>query len=125
MSIPSPKAAPKPTAPQTQAAVGQIKPTANASPQPAASTQTLFKSNIPNPRTALQPNAHAGKVPAQQPTVAPPNVAVRVANAGLGAGAVVGAADSRTRQPNAVPTRVPVNTVRQRGETGQEPVKRR
>ena len=123
--MPSPKAAPKPAAPQTQAGVGQTKLTANAPQQSVPQSQQLPKPTVEKPAAALQPNVHAGKVPAQQPAVATPNVAARVTNAGLGAGAVVGAADSRTHQPNAVPTRVPVNTVRQRGETGQEPVKRR
>lgn len=125
VSIPSPKAASQPPVPQAQAASSQNKPIPNVSQQSAQQSQQLPKSPVEKPAAALQPNAHAGRVLAQQPPVATPNAAARVANTGLGAGAVVGAADNRTHQPNAVPTRVPVNTVRQRGETGQEPVKSR
>jgi len=118
VSLPSPKAAPQPTALQAQAAGGQSKAAPNVSQQSAQQSQQLPKPTVEKPTAALQPNAHSGKVPAQQPAVAAPNTGLRVGDTALGA-------DTRVNQPNIVPARVPVNAVRQRGETGQETVKRR
>jgi len=114
VSIPSPKAAPPPPVPQAQAVSSQNKTTPNA-PQPSVQqSQQLPKPTVQNQRSVPQPTAHAGKVPVQQPAVAAPNKGLPVPDAAVGA-------DNRTHQPNVVP----VNTVRQRGETGQETAKRR
>jgi hypothetical protein len=118
VSIPSPKAAPPPPVPQAQAVSSQNRPTPNVQQQSVQQNQQLLKPNVQNQRSVPQPTAHAGKVPAQQPAVAIPNAVLPVADAAVGA-------DNRGNQPNAVPTRVPVNTVRQRGATGPETAKRR
>ena len=118
VSIPSPKAAPKPAAPQALAAVGQSKAAPNVSPQSVQQSQQLPKPTVQNQRSVPQAAAHAGKVPLQQPAVAIPNAGLRVADTPVGA-------DNSVHQPNVVPARVPVNTVRQRGETGPETAKRR
>ena len=114
VSIPSPKAAPQPPAAQAQAVSSQNKPTVNVQQQSVPQSQQLLKPTVEKPAAALQPNAHSGKVPAQQPAVAAPNAVVRAPDAAVGA-------DNRVNQPNVVP----MNTVRQRGATGQETAKRR
>ena len=114
VSIPSPKAAPPPPVPQAQAVSSQNKPIVNA-PQPSVQqNQQLPKPSIQNQLSVPQPNAHAGKVPVQPPAITLPNKGLPVPDAAVGA-------DNRTHQPNVAP----MNTVRQRVETGQEPVKRR
>jgi hypothetical protein len=118
VSIPSPKAAPQPTAPQAQAAGGQSKAALNVSQQSVQQNQQLPKPNIQNQRSVPQATAHAGKVHTPQPAVAIPNAVLPVPDAAVGA-------DNRAHQANVVPTRVPVNTVRQRGATGPENAKRR
>jgi hypothetical protein len=90
-----------------QAISSQNKPTPNVQQQPAQQSQQLPKPTVKKPYASI------------------PSAGLRVGDTAVDAGAVVGAADNRTHQPNVVPARGPVNTVRQRGETGQEPVKRR
>jgi len=114
VSIPSPKAAPQPPVPQSQPVSSQNRPPPNA-PQPSVQqNQQLPKPTVQNQHGVPQATAHAGKVHIPQPAVAIPNKGQPVSDVAVGA-------SNRVNQSNVVP----VNTVRQRGETGQETAKRR
>jgi len=113
-----PKHSPKPV----------LDPAIKATQPATLKGQTISSQNTPIPNVQQQPSQQSQQLP--KPTVknsyaSIPSAGLRVGDAAVDAGAVVGAADNRANQPNVVPARVPVNTIKQRRTTEQEPVNRR